>query len=138
MLPHVSCPSCGKLSVIDYTTKGQKYTWRCHNDDCGKQYSFVQNEDGTIDAEPTGVVVERCSVLLKMPPQKENVFLIVRGTKSDVDNQVYFYNEHTCPTNYFSEVEELYLGDREDPHGLFEFVGSIDKREDVTKDDFDV
>lgn len=40
------------------------------------------------------------------------------------DNQRYFYNEHTCPTNWVREIEEIeFQGDR-DPHGVFEFVSA--------------
>jgi hypothetical protein len=36
----------------------------------------------------------------------------------------YFYDEHTCPTNFMGEVEKVIDpadGD-EDPHGIFAFV----------------
>ncbi len=126
-LPHVACPSCGFLSVIDYTTIGQEYTWWCGNDECGKQYKWIQNENGSIDAEPTGITVRKNSVLLKLEPQKETIFLTVKGTKDTRDNEEYYYNEHACPVSFLQNAEELFLGKREDPHGLFQYVRSIDR-----------
>jgi hypothetical protein len=41
-------------------------------------------------------------------------------------NERYFYNEHTCPTNWVREIEEIeFEGDR-DPHGVFKFVSVED------------
>lgn len=137
-LPHVACPSCGALSKIDYTIKGRGYTWWCGNDECGKQYQWMQNEDGSINAEPTGIHVKKTSTLLVLEPQKENIFLIVKGFKNTQEHNEYYYNEGTCPTNYLNESEEIYLGDHPDPHGLFKFVKSIDKRVNVGLDDFNM
>lgn len=40
--------------------------------------------------------------------------------------QRYFYNQHTCPTNWIGEIVEIiFKGDR-DPHGVFEFVSVED------------
>lgn len=133
-VPHVACPSCGNLSRIDFAIKNYKYTWWCHNEDCGKQYSWTWNDDESIDAEPTGTVIERNSVLLELPPQTESIYLILKGTKGK--NTEYLYNEHQCPSNYLRDVTEVYINDDPDPHGLFKFVASIDKLEDVTLEDF--
>jgi hypothetical protein len=48
------------------------------------------------------------------------------------EHQRYHYNEHTCPTNYLGQVEEIaveYLnrgGWDTDPHGIFKFVSTTD------------
>lgn len=39
-----------------------------------------------------------------------------------VEHQRYYYNEHTCPTNWFRNVEEIIFQKDKDPHGVFEFV----------------
>lgn len=136
LLPHIACPSCGGLSAIGHTVKGRAYTWWCSNDDCGKQYRWKQNENGSIDAEPTGVTVRRVSVLLKLDPQEKPLFLIVKGAERAPEDQEYYYNEGTCPTNYLSEIEEVYLDGCPDPHGVFAYITSIDKRENATLEDF--
>jgi hypothetical protein len=44
----------------------------------------------------------------------------------DIDNKRYFYEEHTCPTNYLGVEMVVDLNDGDtDPHGIFEFVGAI-------------
>jgi len=138
-VPHVACPSCGELSTIGHATKGSEYTWWCDNRECGKQYKWVQNPDDSITAEPTGTVVKYNAALLKMEPRDKPVYLIVDAIDSGTENQRYFYDEHTCPLNYFSQVEGIYLGEDSDPHGLFEFVGSVDKNaEDAELSDFEI
>ena len=124
--PQVACPSCGELSAIDYCKKDYQYTWWCSNEKCGKQYSFVIKDDWSVESEPTGVVVERELVLLEMKPQKESVFIVVKAIVADeVRYHEYFYNEHSCPVNYFNQTEEVSLGEYEDPHGLFRYVKSL-------------
>lgn len=48
-------------------------------------------------------------------------------TKEDFESHMqYFYDEHTCPTNWTSEIEEISVGADHDPHGIFEFVSAED------------
>lgn len=42
------------------------------------------------------------------------------------ENERYFYNEHTCPTNWFRHVEYIEFEGDKDPHGVFEFVSAED------------
>ena len=54
----------------------------------------------------------------------------VRGSRfqkrPDEDTRRYFYEEHTCPTNWLRDVEEVSIGDNTDPHGLWKFVAVYD------------
>lgn len=36
-------------------------------------------------------------------------------------DDAYFYNEHSCPTNYVP-VEAIFTPDDDDPHGVFDYV----------------
>ena len=127
--PQVLCPSCGDPSDIDYCTIGYKYTWWCGNDESGKQYTFIINNDWSVESEPTGVVVSRTAVLLKSKPQKGNIFLVVKGTSFNdtEDDYKYLYEEHHCPTNILQDVKELIVDGNIDKHGLFEYVGKIEE-----------
>lgn len=142
MLPHVACPSCGVLSAIDYCDKEQEYIWWCSNDSCGKQYRWIWHQDGTIDAEPTGIKTKRTSVLLKLLPQKKIIYIVVKGMRfdggDDDNNDEYFYNERTCPINYLNKIELICIGQDDDPHGLFEYVETINKRENVGLENFKI
>jgi len=40
----------------------------------------------------------------------------------------FYYNEHTCPTNYLRDVVEVIADGEVDPHGCFKFVTSVPKR----------
>lgn len=57
-------------------------------------------------------------------------FLIVekdeKPEKSEsLENQQYFYEEHTCPTNWLMKVEEVIdKNGNHDPHGAFKYVGT--------------
>ena len=64
-------------------------------------------------------------VLLK----RNGIYLIVNGY-GDKEHDQYFYNEHTCPTNYMGDVEAVIYEKDADPHGVFEWVATIDKPED--------
>lgn len=42
------------------------------------------------------------------------------------ENQRYFYNDHTCPTNWFRDVDYIEFEGDTDPHGVFEFISVED------------
>lgn len=39
----------------------------------------------------------------------------------------YYYDQHTCPTNWFRDVTKLIQGGDDDPHGCFTFVAACTK-----------
>lgn len=74
-------------------------------------------------------------VKLEIPPQTHPITLVVQGVrfeaKEDVSHTRYYYEEHTCPTNYFRDVLEIYLGNERDPHGLAKYLTTFDAISDV-------
>jgi hypothetical protein len=59
------------------------------------------------------------------------IYFVVEGlckSTSDYDelqkSEEYFYNEHTCPTNFIPILMIAHNGDL-DPHGLFRFIESV-------------
>jgi|SRR6185437_4520994 len=125
----VECPHCNKSknSVGHLFSENKEISfgpWYCA--ECGNAFR--------------GVVKGKDVFLEKMSERKDsaivflrsgNILLAVKGMyfngELDVDNSRYFYEEHTCPTNYLKDVEmviDLKNGDT-DPHGIFEFVGVI-------------
>lgn len=52
----------------------------------------------------------------------------------------YFYEEHTCPTNWTQNILAIYTRDKEtgeidtDPHGLFQYVGCLPFKEGVQQE----
>lgn len=137
----VECPHChNSKNRIDhlFNDEGKETSWgHWYCDECGGGYKgIVKGKD--VFVEKVNERKDNSIVFLK----NGNVLLAVKGMyfngEHDAENDRYFYDEHTCPTNYFKNVEmviDLENGDT-DPHGIFEFVGSIpcvnlDEVEDV-------
>ena len=146
-IPHVCCPSCADLNTISHLMDekhiGSEFTWWCDNDSCGRRYKWYRDESNVIHAEPTGVVIKPVSVLLQLPGTELKI--IVKGSVGYSGEEEdfaaglsYFYNERTCPANYFRKTESVWLPDDGDPHGLFEFVGFREFDENLTPEDFGV
>lgn len=57
------------------------------------------------------------------------VHVVIRGTSQRnediVEENKYFYTEHTCPTNWLG-VEVIMDGEDTDPHGIFEHVQTVE------------
>lgn len=127
----VHCPECnGKVGTIDHLGIGDRPgPWWC--DDCGAGYFM--------DIQPDGVECRRVPdrrwvpvrVTMVLPPQTKPITFVVDTHGFDYDDGEaidhgcsYFYNEHTCPTNWLREVDEILIDGKEDPHGLFEWVST--------------
>jgi hypothetical protein len=141
---YIICPYCGEdekridhlePARINESTFGP---WSC--DECGKSYRGKFTESGwEIELLP-----EECKrVLVELQHHlHHDLKLIVWGlhftgavwNKDDSeetydDHHKFYYNEHTCPTNYLSGVVEIIEGDSNDPHGVFEFVRELSAEE---------
>jgi len=113
------------------TSFGPWYCKKCHRGifgDIMKGEIFLhfpnerQKEMGMDSSKPS-------LVLLRLDPLPQSLFLVVKGImhgdKIDHENNAYYYNEHTCPTNYLQDAEVVIIGKDNDPHGLFEYVKSV-------------
>jgi hypothetical protein len=77
---------------------------------------------------------QQCLVLLKLEAADRRVFFVLRQPKYDhqngpdwtPDNDRYFYEEHSCPTNWFKDIVGVIENGDEDPHGFLEFVRAVD------------
>lgn len=130
---YIVCPYCGcdhTFSVSHLLELNEQKTfghWYC--DKCGKSVMGTVFEDGSVEIEKTDQTREECHVLLELEPQERSVFLVAKGMffngKIDPENKKYYYEEHTCPINYFKDVEVVMVEEDSDPHGLFRYKGSI-------------
>jgi hypothetical protein len=85
-----------------------------------------------VDVEP--IVDERrikTFDLLVIPPQQTSIYFIIDSSRNDPSDsadhgKTYYYDEHTCPTNWLQSVEEVISDGDDDPHGLGQFVRSVD------------
>ena len=80
-------------------------------------------------------------VLLKIDAKESPVYFVVEGLgewPSTIEGMVsharYFYEEHTCPTN-FIRVPLISTGGDSDPHGVFEFVDAVWMMSEYDPDD---
>jgi hypothetical protein len=141
---HVVCPSCGKPAgtidhMIEDAIRRGTPSWICgwYCDRCGEEYKGHVFADGTANVEKTGKQKVETRALLKLEPLKGDVFIEVEGMtflgvgetidgKDLVEDSRYYYEEHTCPTNYLRVVQELWEGGGgHDPHGLFKLIDVV-------------
>lgn len=125
------CPQCKEQFAFsiehllaENTTFGP---WYC--DYCGQGVRGTV-KDGTVDIEEHGKKLDTL-VLLKCNTDPK-LFIVAKGMRfgerSEEDHRGgarYFYEEGTCPSNYFeATVAVMHDGDT-DPHGLFNYVKEV-------------
>lgn len=133
---YIPCPFCGDQSSFSIThLLGENTTfgpWYC--DKCGHSIRG-EVKSGSVEIEKRTEVKINTLDLLCIPPHEKPVYFVVAGSKisprdsgdEELGHTKFFYEEHTCPTNWLGEVLEVVdRGDR-DPHGLFKYNGSIDR-----------
>ena len=130
--PHryIPCMHCGAGAfMVSHLIHGTRFgPWYC--DDCGRSFTGRTVSDGSVEVEPHGGRVVQTLVTLRREPGDGPITLLVRGIQVldhdeefDPERDDYFYNEHTCPTNYLAKVEKVIAPDGdEDPHGVFRWV----------------
>lgn len=148
---YVTCPNgCAHEMTVEHllgegpcaTTKDyprrRAGPWFC--DDCGQGWDLEYDAD-SVDLTPTKggrekMIRDWC--ILELPPQTEPVRFKVRGMRFEQaieeDNRRYFYEEHTCPTNWLRDVKEIAIGAETDPHGLWKLVAIYDADAEETAD----
>jgi hypothetical protein len=134
---HIPCPKCTDggwtIQYWDRFNIGQNTTWTCEK--CGNEVAITRISDTDFDTVPTGEKRTPVTVTLRSDTKPE-IFLKLNTWKyahsqnySQEDyesHQQYFYDEHTCPTNWIREVVEIIVGEDHDPHGIFQFVSIVD------------
>lgn len=122
---YIWCPECKQgAHAVSHLPVGTKTAWYC--DDCGAHFRVHVLSLDQVDCEaiPGERKVKRLVTLRSRAP----VTLLVEGMTllpddDEVHHAQFYYDEHTCPTNYLGRVVEVIdeKGER-DPHGVFEFV----------------
>lgn len=126
----IACPHCGKGAyLVSHLKPSQQFgPWYC--DDCGGSYSGRVLDTDTIELELREARCLKTVVTLHYDPADGPFEIDVKGMRFkgiyDDENpdkhDEYFYNEHTCPTNYLNRVIEIRQGENPDPHGIFRYV----------------
>lgn len=71
--------------------------------------------------------------IVMIPPQTKPIYFIVKSMRyegGDIDTPVddhkqYYYEEHSCPTNWL-QPEMMYFDGDSDPHGVIKYVATRD------------
>lgn len=131
----IPCPSCTKgLWRVDQLPISQTATWTC--DKCLRTANIERVSETDFETIPakgrkdTPVTVTLRSITIPPITLKLNTWKYdhSQGLPQEEyeSNERYFYNEHTCPTNWVREIEEIEFQGNRDPHGVFRFVSVED------------
>ena len=131
---YVACPACGKGEhQVSHLAVGTRTAWYCHEEGCRRRFSLTVVSGGYVVLE---VMNERCVATLVTLRSSKPVTIVVEGMRfvkdGDVQDEMeearqdrYFYEEHTCPTNYLRVLEVRDDSGDKDPHGIFEYIGTV-------------
>ncbi|HEX8160332.1 MAG TPA: hypothetical protein VF538_00415 [Pyrinomonadaceae bacterium] len=138
---YVRCPDCGDenshhVTHLDPGTSfGPSY---CGN--CGAGVRGYLSGDGSVEIFETGDRKEQTYVLLRISPQDDPIYLVVRGAEFVTDDGAGMVEE--CEEETFFESDEYFYGytchpsvtlrtavaviinGEADPHGIFEYVAT--------------
>jgi hypothetical protein len=132
---YYECPTCTEEhdadAVFEHYLGREMGPWSC--DGCGDAWYVTAHEDGTMtlrkDERPDRERWERAFVVLEIPPHDKPIRLLLDththvGPGFDDSSRTYFYDEHTCPTNWTRDIAELVIDGDSDPHGFARYVGA--------------
>lgn len=128
----IICPHCDAHtnSSIDHFQKGESFgPWHC--DECGRQFQGKANGKETQVSKVNGDFFSKTLDLLVLPPIDKPVYFVLEGKRyhdhlnDDYDGKQFFYEEHSCPTNWIRNTIMIANAGDTDPHGLLQFVRSI-------------
>lgn len=137
---YIICPHCGKSSgcsvdhLLEEKLPRDFGDWGCKV--CHESFEGKISADKTITIEKVFGKSKYLPVmdLLVIPPQDKPIYLLKRGDHSfapgkvleDIkDNARYYYEQHSCPTNWMDNFETISIDDDGDPHGLIRYVNSM-------------
>lgn len=128
------CPHChADAGCIDHLLGREMQTrWSC--DACGGGYRLVFSAGGVVISPTADRTIKTLDVLV-LEPQLSPVYFIVEGRRyepylddvdrTERDHKQFYYEEHSCPTNWFKPVM-VYVDGDSDPHGVLKFVTHVD------------
>lgn len=143
-----ACPHCGEeAGRVDHleVTAHPMPAWHCES--CAGLYHVRRkSEDDYEVTKSKDAPWPQHWFVLRLPAShpRDVILLIKQGrcpnwSQDDKSSDAYYFDEHTCPVNWFNQVEAIADGSDEDadtdPHGLFEFVQSFPAQPDEEADD---
>lgn len=137
-LRFIECPQCGNNEDFDVTEIQCSESfgpWAC--DSCGTVISGWRNSSGTFEVEPKLKHAVASLVLLKLVPQKNPLFFILRRRMSRnmaiinphpedemefIHSAPFFFNYECDPSIYLSDTIKIIGKEESEPRGVFEFL----------------
>ena len=129
---YVPCPNCLEGDwQVDHIPVGSAFgPWscsKCHGYGKGRRLNtneFVVEIGVGKKETPITVTLESCTepkITLKLNTWKYDHSQ--KDTPEEfTEHLTYYYNEHTCPTNFMCDIEQIIFEGDSDPHGVFQFV----------------
>ena len=118
---------------VGHITAATSVDWSC--DTCHVRFHIQRLNAWDFRIESTGMSDLPVTVTLRSatePPitLKLNAWKYPysqHDTKEEFEeHERYYFNEHTCPTNYMNQIEQIEIEGDIDPHGVFEFISVED------------
>lgn len=128
---HAVCPHCKKPDGVVDQLLGQETWTRWYCDHCGGAYSLSFTGEGGVTIAPLPDRCIRTIDLLVLPPQEKPIYFVVQGmrfsddTRPVYDAKGFYYEEHSCPTNWLQPELMVQDGDP-DPHGVLQYITTRD------------
>ena len=120
------CPECNDGEFIIDHKAGRYGPWGCRS--CGACFMLDIGVD-TVEMTPHPTNHQPAWLIVKTAGSNPPVYFVIDhmiyGEKDD-DNDRYYVEESTCPTNLIPVSAIITEGDT-DPHGILEFVAHIPK-----------
>lgn len=138
---YVVCPHCGENSggAIDHLIADHREMswgpWYCGH--CKRGFAGTVTADGDVSVKKVDSSFTKCFDLVCLPPQKHPVYFILstaHPTDSEPESTKFFYESHSCPTNWLRDIEMISIEGDQDPHGLIEYIGSAPFDQSVADD----
>lgn len=147
------CPWCGEQSGrrVDHlyhdALPRAAGPWYC--EECRKPFKVKVIAPGDVEITQTETrgIFSRSMALLKFEGKDGPVFFVMdhnryresedQTEEQNQSSQRFFFEEHSCPTNWLRECVAVIEDGDADPHGFLDFVRAVDVPLDFDADDDD-
>jgi len=149
------CPHCGKDSHVSLEGRFNSQPkddamYGCECRACHKNFDVVWSHEKQELTLPPRTTNNAIPILILVSLEtfdrqaRKRLYLVVKSDRygdpdavinhqEEWEHRRYFYEEHTCPTN-FVRVKQFLIDGDDDPHGIFEFHDFADMKDVVWAD----